>query len=386
MAKGNQSMSLQLQREFARFVARVFAAVTVLCLALAVAGCTAASGASKDAKPVVRIGYFANLTHAPAMIARQQKLFEKALAEKAHVEYTVFTAGPTAIEAMRGRAVDITYVGPNPAITGYIATDGTLLSVISGATSGGAKFIVKPELAPAIESKPTRAEVDGLRGAILASPQLGGTQDVALRNYLRIKDIPTDGSAGSATVSPSDNATTLALLQKGDIDGAWVPEPWATRLVQEGGGKVFLDEASLWPDGAFVTTHLISSKPFLNKYPGLVRAVLTANQQAIEFLNDPSNHSDAVAQVQAELFAQTGKTLGDAVIESAWPSLQFTSDPQAETLVENFGAAVKVGQLRGYFSDDIRGIYELAILNSIRRQSGELAIELPATIQRRNDQ
>lgn len=347
-------------------------------LAVSAAGCAPESQASQ--LPVVRIGYFANITHAPAMIAREQKLFESALQGKATVEYTVFSAGPSAIEAMRGRAVDVAYVGPNPAITGFIATDGTLLRIVSGATSGGAKFVVRAGLAPAIESHPTRAELDRLRGGVFASPQLGGTQDVALRNYLRIKKIATDGSDGSAMVSPSDNATTLALFQKGQLDGAWVPEPWATRLVQEGGAKVFLDEASLWRDGEFVTTNIVSSKPFLKAHADLVALLLTANNQAIDFLNVEANHAEAIRLVQRQLKANTGKELAPTVIEAAWPSLKFSSSPHGDTLAANFRAAVKVGHLLGYFSDDIRGIYDLRILNSLRRQGGLKPFSLPELV------
>lgn len=364
-------MWLIVKQSLSRTLALALAAGAMLF----VTGCAPAAESSK--LPTVRIGYFANITHAPAMIAREQQLFEQALEGKATVEYTVFSAGPSAIEAMRGRAVDVAYVGPNPAVTGYIATDGTLLSIVSGATSGGAKFVVRRELAPAVESKPTRAELDRLRGGIFASPQLGGTQDVALRNYLRIKKIATDGSEGSALVSPSDNSTTLTLFQKGQVDGAWVPEPWATRLVQEAGAKVFIDEAALWPGGQFVTTNLVASKPFIKSHPALLSAVLKANNAAIAFLNEPAQHDEVIRLVQKQLKANTGKELAPQVIESAWPSLKFSASPNGESLAANFGAAVKVGHLLGYFSDDIRGIYDLRALNSLRKQDGLKPFSLP---------
>lgn len=359
-----------------------FAALATLIAALVVPA-SAASAASLPklaTTKTVRIGYFANITHAPALIAKQKQLFEKYLGASVKIEYTVFTAGPSAIEAMKGRALDITYIGPNPSIAGFTTTDGQLLNVVSGATSGGAKFIVKAALAPATEGKPTAAEIAALKGKTFASPQLGGTQDVALRNYLRKNSIGFNGGDSGAVISPSENATTLSLFKSGQIDGAWVPEPWASRLILEGGGKVFVDEASLWKGGKFVTTQIVASKSFLKSYPGTVRAVLRANNEAIKFLSNPANKQASIDLVQAELYAQTGKKLTDDVINAAWPSLTFTQDPLGTTLAANFVAAVKVGQLVGYIPDDLRGIYDLRLLNSLRTFAKQKQISLPDSV------
>lgn len=323
--------------------------------------------------PVIRVGYFANLTHGTALVARQQKLFEKYLGNT-KVEFTYFTVGTAEIEALKGGAIDVGFVGPGPAISGYVTTKGSLLRIVSGASSGGAKFIVKPGLI-ATEGKPTAAEIAALEGKTIADPGLGGTQDIALRKFLKSKNLlNTLGS--KVNITPLANADTLSQFKLGNIDGAWVPEPWATRLVQEGKGKVFLDEESLWPKGQFATTVIFAGQKFLKKYPGSVRAVLQANNAAIEFLNKAENKTAAVDQVQAELLAGTGKKLADPVIAGAWDSLLFTQDPVASSIRQNFIAAVHVGQLQARTSQ-LKGIFDLRLLNSLRAAKGQKALSIP---------
>lgn len=355
------------------------ALVATLMASVLTACAPAATGesASTPAK-TVRVGYFANLTHAPALIARQQKLFEKYLGDT-KVEYTYFTAGPAAIEALKGGALDVAYIGPNPSVSGYLSTNGSLLNIVSGATSAGAKFIVKPDLI-ATEGAPTDAEIAALAGHNFASPQLGGTQDVALRNYLADHALTFSGSKPDVTITPLANADTLAQFKLGNIDGAWVPEPWATRLVLEGSGKVFVDEATLWQDGQFVTTNIVASQKFLKQHAVTVKAILQANIDAIDFLNKPENESSAKEQVQAELLAGSGKSLAADVIDAAWKNLKFTNDPLASTLLTSFDAAVKVEQLKGKTQDDLKGIYNLDLLNSLLSEKGATAISVPAEL------
>ncbi len=179
--------------------------------------------------PVVRIGFFANVTHAPALVAQQLRLFETFLGKDGtKIEYTAFNAGPAVVEAMKGGAIDVSYIGPNPSISGYTSTGGTLLRVVSGATSGGASLVVKPGI----------TSVSDLKGKKIATPQLGNTQDVALRSWLKDNGLKTSTTgSGDVTITPTDNANSLALFKKGEIDGAWLPEPWASRLVLEAGAQ-----------------------------------------------------------------------------------------------------------------------------------------------------
>lgn len=309
--------------------------------------------------PKVRIGFFANLTHAPALVAQQLRLFEQNLnREGTQVEYVLFNAGPAVIEAMKGGAIDVSYIGPNPSITGYNSTNGTLLKVVSGATSGGAYLVVKPGI----------NTVADLRGKKIATPQLGNTQDVALRTWLKTQGLQTTvAGGGDVTVIPTDNAQSLSLFKRGDIDGAWVPEPWASRLILEAGAKVLVDEKTLWqPSGQYVTTNIIASQAFLNQYPGTVRSILQANNTAIRYI--ASNVLKSRDIVQEQITKWTGKPLPDAVINRSWGNVRFTWDPLPLTLKRGADDAVSVGLLT-LGPKGVSGIYDLRLLNSVLKAS-----------------
>jgi len=319
-------------------------------------GVPAVNAAPKEkVAPKVRVGFFANVTHAPALVGQDQKFFEKYLTkDKTSVEYIAFNAGPTAIEAMKAGALDVTYIGPNPAINGFAGTRGTLLKIVSGSTSGGAELVVKP----------TINSVADLRGKKIASPQLGNTQDVALRAWLKEQGLSTSVTGGGdVTVIPTENAQTLALFQKGDLDGAWLPEPWSTRLVTEAGAKVFLNEKTLWKKGQFVTTHIIVNSEFLKKYPGTVRSILNGHLDALNYIAKDSTKSKDAVQRQIERV--TGKRLPDAVLDRAWTNLTFTADPISQSLRKSADDAVDVGLLTNLGSRGLSGIYDLRILNSL---------------------
>ena len=223
-----------------------------------------------DEKKTLRIGYFPNITHAQAVIGLNDGDFQKVLGDNVTVETVKFNAGPSAIESLLADRIDATYIGPNPAINGYLLTDGKDLRVISGAASGGASFIVRND--SGIET------VNDLGGKKFASPQLGNTQDVALRKYLIDNGFNTIENGGNVTVLPIANADILTAFLKKEIDGASVPEPSVfIRLVQEAGGKVLVDEKSLWPDGKFVTANLIVRTDYLEKNPEIIKKLLEAH-------------------------------------------------------------------------------------------------------------
>lgn len=307
------------------------------------------------AAPVIRIGYFANVTHAPALYAKEKKIFEAALAgTPTKIEWITFNAGPSAIEAFKGGALDLTYIGPNPSIAGYASTRGALIRIVAGSTANGAQLIVKPSI----------NSVADLAGKKIASPQLGNTQDVALRGWLAANNYKTTiTGGGDVTVIPTENAQTLSLFQKGDIDGAWVPEPWASRLVLEAGGKVLLDEKDIWPKKQFLTTQIVAATEFLKKYPKTVEAIVKGHIQAVTEIKK----SPAIAQeaVQAQIAAATGKRLSDDVIARAWSNLIFTYDPLPTTLVKSAEDAVDAGLLTNLGSRGLVGIYDLRILNKL---------------------
>ena len=224
-----------------------------------------ASSAGNREPVELRLGYFPNLTHATALAGIKKGIFEDALPDNVTLTTMPFNAGPEAVEAIFSGGLDATFIGPNPAINAFSKSKGEAIRIISGATSGGAYLVVKPEITSAAQ----------LKGKKLATPQLGNTQDVALRAWLKEQGLSTDAQGGGdVSILPQANSQTLDTFKSGDIDGAWVPEPWATRLVQEGGGKVLVDERDLWPNGQYVTTHLIVTPTFLKDHPDVVKALL----------------------------------------------------------------------------------------------------------------
>ena len=322
----------------------------------------ASTGAAGDSPVTVRLGYFPNVTHATAVVGVEKGLFQSALgADK--LEVSTFNAGPAAVEALFSGALDATYIGPNPAINAFVKSHGQALRIVSGATSGGAALVVKPDIANAA----------ALKGKKVASPQLGGTQDVALRSWLASNGLKTDAQGGGdVTIVPQDNPQTLDTFKAGAIAGAWVPEPWATRLVQEGGGKVLVDERTLWPNGEFVTTLLIVRTGFLNDHPDAVRRLLEGQIKANTFVND--HPTDAQQLTNQGIAKVTGKRLSDSVIAAAWKNLTFTNDPIASSLATSAAHAEHVGLLAKV---DLHGIYDLGPLNDALRAAGQSPVVAP---------
>jgi len=311
----------------------------------------------------LRLGYFPNLTHATALAGIKQGIFEKALPDDVTLSTTPFNAGPEAVEAIFSGALDATFIGPNPAINAFSKSNGEAIRIVSGATSGGAYLVVKPEITSAAQ----------LKGATLATPQLGNTQDVALRAWLKGEGLSSDPQGGGdVSILPQPNAQTLDTFRSGDIDGAWVPEPWATRLVQEGGGKVLVDERDLWPAGEYVTTHLIVTTEFLEAHPDVVKALLTGVVQATDYVNDQPLEAQAV--VNEGIADVTQKGLPEAVLSAAWPNLTFTVDPIASSLATSAAEAAELGLLE---TTDLTGIYDLTLLNEVLREAGRPEIAVP---------
>jgi NitT/TauT family transport system substrate-binding protein len=315
-----------------------------------------------DAEPngTLRLGYFPNVTHAPAIIGVQEGTFEHALGGGVDLQLQTFNAGGEAIEALIGGSIDATFIGPNPAINGYSQSD-DLLRIVAGTTSGGASLVVRD----GIDSP------EDLEGTTLATPALGNTQDVALRAWLSDEGYETDQSGGGdVSVTPQENPDTLTAFQDGSIDGAWLPEPWATRLIQEGAGHLLVDEADLWPEGQFVTTHLIVAKSYLDDHPENVRALISGLLDAIDVANDDPAEAQAVTNDGIE--ADTTNRLADQTIAAAWENLTFTPDPIASSLEESKDDAVEAGLLDDV---DLDGIYDLSILNDLLDERGAQEVD-----------
>lgn len=346
---------------------RTATAITSLGLVAAMmAGCASAAGdpaettAAAGTGPSVgelRLGYFANVTHAPALVGLEEGLFADALGEDVDITTQVFNAGPAAIEALSAGAIDATYIGPNPSINTFIQSGGESARIVAGAATGGAALVVRDGI-------DTPAD---LAGTTIATPQLGNTQDVAARVWLADEGFETDTSGGGdVQITPTENAQTLTLFQDGQLDGAWLPEPWVSRLIVDAGAHVLQDEADLWEDGEFPTTVLLVRKEFLDEHPDVVADLLEGHEAAVDWIAD--NPEDAPAVINGAIEKETGKPLADAVIERALEHVSFSVDPHAdtfETLVDN---GIQAGTQK---EGSIDGLFDLRLLNEQREAAGE---------------
>lgn len=337
-------------------------ASTVLLAASLLSGCSASSDASESStSPAeeLRLGYFANVTHAPALVGLEQGFFEDALGDTI-LTTELFNAGPATIEAISAGAIDAAYIGPSPAINTYIKSGGQSAVIVAGAATGGAALVVRDGI-------DTPAD---LTGTTLASPQLGNTQDVALRTWLADEGFETTTEGGGdVSITPTENADTLALFQQGGLDGAWLPEPWVSRLVIEGGAHVLTDEADLWEDGIFPTTVLLVNKAFLAEHPETVKALLEGHVEAVDWLNQ--NPDDVADVVNARLAADAGKALADDVITRALANVAFSVDPAARTFPVLVDHAVKA---KTGADGEIDGLFDFRLVNELLRAAGTEAV------------
>ncbi|MEU2435791.1 aliphatic sulfonate ABC transporter substrate-binding protein [Streptomyces rubradiris] len=321
-----------------------------------------AAGAEKtDGLDSVKIGYFGNLTHATALVGVQKGFFQKELGAT-EVKPAIFNAGPSEIEALNSGSIDIGWIGPSPAINGYTKSNGKSLRIIGGSASGGVKLVVNPARIKSLK------DVEGKK---IATPQLGNTQDVAFLNWAADQGWKVDAHSGKGdvTVVRTDNKITPDAYKSGSIDGAWVPEPTASKLVAEG-AKVLLDESTLWPEKKFVITNIIVRQGFLKDHPKAVEAVLKAAVETNKWIN--AHPDEAKAAANQRLATDAGKALPPKILDPAWKSIQFTDDPLAATLDTEAEHAVKAGLLE---KPDLKGIYDLTLLNKVLKAEGRPAVD-----------
>ena len=324
-------------------------AVTLIAAACGGGGISDGQGSEAER---VRVAYLPNLSHAQPMIGLQRGTFQEWMGQVS-IEERVFNAGPSIIEAIFGGAVDIAYVGPVPAVNGYIRSEGQALRVIAGAVSGGASLVVRSD--SGIEGP------EGLAGKRIASPQLGNSQDIALRSYLADHGLKSRERGGSVRVIPAKNPDILSLFLRKELDGAWVPEPWATRLVEEAQGRILMDERELWPEGKFSTALLIVRKRFLDEHPQLVGRWLEAHVEVTRWIDDHPEEAQGV--VKEEISRLIGVTLEDEVIAQSFSRLLFVYEPLAES-VEIMGLRLfTLGFIRS--EPDLTALMDLAPLNDV---------------------
>ena len=338
-------------------------ALTTLALAAVAATGLVACGGSDDTAggPVtLRLGYFPNLTHATPIVGIERGIFAKTLGSGVKLETKTFNAGPAAVEALFSGAVDAVYIGPNPTVNAWAQSRGKAIKVVAGAASGGVAFVVKSQI----------TTPEQLKGKKIATPQLGNTQDVALRYWLRQHGLNTtrDGG-GDVAILPQENPVTIDAFASGAIDGAWVPEPYASRLARAG-GRVLVDERDLWPDGRFVITNLVVSAGFLDRHRAAVKSLISASVESNRYI--AANPAEAQQALSTGIGTLTGKPLDLKQVAEAWKSLTFLDDPLADSLRAGAQHAREVGLLNPV---DLKGIYDLSLLNEVLAAQGSAKVK-----------
>jgi NitT/TauT family transport system substrate-binding protein len=351
---------------------RAATSVALLATAVAVGACgsgTTGSGSSSKPDPsTLNLGYLVNLTHAPALIGVSQGFFQGAMPKGTTVKTTTFSAGPAESEALLGGTLDAAFVGPGPAINAFIKTKGKVL-IVAGTASGGAGLVVSKSIA------------DGnfpadLAGKTLSSPQLGNTQDIALRTWLATKGLATSVNGGGQVSidSTSGNSVSLQNFEAGKIAGGWVPEPYESEFILQGKGMLAVDEASIWPNGQFPTTVLVVTQSLLQNHPDIVSDLLKGLVKSVNWIN--ANESAAPAAVNTALAASTGgKLLKSSVLALAWTHLSFVLDPFAADLQTGANNADQLGFNK---TSGIKGILDLGPLNSILTAAGDPTVSAGA--------
>ncbi|HEU0144780.1 MAG TPA: ABC transporter substrate-binding protein [Nitrososphaera sp.] len=307
----------------------------------------------------LRIGYFPNINHAQAVIGLGRGDFQKALGDNVEVTTQIFNAGPSAMEALLANQIDVTYIGPNPAINGYVQSNGEALRIISGAASGGAVFVVRND--SGINSP------QDLANKKFSSPQLGNTQDIALRKYLLDNGYKTKENGGNIEIIPAKTADIVSLMIKKDIDGAWLPEPWGAKLIKEADAKVLVDERDLWPNGQFVTAHIIARTDYIEKNPDVIKKLLNAHIDMTAWIND--NRDESVQIFNAELNKLMGQTIPEDEFREGVSRIELTYDPIKESLFKAANDAFDIGFL-GKTRPDLSEIYDMKILNEVLKERG----------------
>jgi NitT/TauT family transport system substrate-binding protein len=331
-------------------VKRLMAALGVA--ALITAGCAGSAQRARGSAETLRLGIFPNLTHAPGYVALGRGIFEEVMPHT-DVEITVFNSGTDAGEALLAGSIDATYIGPGPATNLYVESGGKV-ALVSGAVSGGASLVVRKGVG--IDTP------QDLAGRKVAVPGIGNTQDIALRTWLEANGMKSQDEGGDVAIVEVDNPELPQLFRAGQLDAAWEPEPYPSLLIEGGLAELFLDEAELWPEGRFVTTHLLVSTIYMEAHPQVVGQLVEANVEAIRFIQE--NPDEAKATVQAQLIEAGAPSLDQAVVDAAWDKLEFTWDPVASSLEQDAQDAFQLGYLE-QAPTDILDIYRLEPLNAV---------------------
>src|SRR6266487_4817362 len=292
--------------------------------------------ARAEEKTVIRFGHFPNITHAQGVIAhaltRQGKgWFEKRLGPNVEIQWYTYNAGPSAMEAIFAGSLDLTYVGQGPALNAYFKSNGAEIRVLADAANGGAALVIKPD-----GLIKTAAD---FRGKKIATPQLGNTQDISCRAWLKAQGFKVTQTGGDVTVIPTANPDQLGLFQRGGVDAVWTVEPWVTRLERDANARVFLEDKDT------ITTWLVSSVKFLRDRRDLAKKIAEANVELTKWIQQ--NEAEAQKLLIEELKAETRADFSPDAVAQAWKRIQFTSEVSRDLVAKSVQDGRDAGFLKG---------------------------------------
>ena len=304
----------------------------------------------------IRVGHFPNVTHAPALIARARGYFEKEFGNEAAIQWKTFNAGPEAIEALFAGAIDFLYVGPSPAINGYVRSRGEALRVVAGTAAGGAGLVVRKD--SGIE------HFEDLKGKRIATPQKGNTQDVALSHLMKEKGLVPKDRGGDVEIFHIAGGDQIITFLKNQVDAIWTVEPWLTRLTSEAEGKILFEESELWPEGKYPTTALVVRKKFIDEKRSLVQKFVAAHVRLLDWMN--GHEAQAKKLFNEEFARETGKGLPQDYLDNFFTRIEFTVDPLTAPFAESARHAEAVGYL-GKHQSEISRLFDLSFLEEAQK-------------------
>jgi len=326
-------------------------------------GITGCSSKKAESEAVnVRVGYFPNITHSQALVGREQGTFQKAVGAANKIDWKLFNAGPSEIEALFAGAIDIGYIGPGPAINGYAKSKGDI-QIIAGATDAGAIFVSRKGL--------VIKNLKDLSGKKIAVPQFGNTQDLTLRSILSKNGLKDKTKGGTVEISQAANADILTLLQKGDIDGALVPEPWGSRLIKEAKANIILDYKDIFREGKYTTAVVVVRTQFLKDHPQIVENFIKNHVETTDYIN--KNPGEAKKIVNKQITELTKKSIATDVLDAAFKRLTVTNNPEKDSVLDFVKSSVKEGFLKT--EPDTKDLFNLTILNKVLKDKGLAQIQ-----------
>jgi NitT/TauT family transport system substrate-binding protein len=335
-----------------KFSMVILAGVLIL---VGLVGCS--SKKAEDPNVNVRVGYFPNITHSQALVGRELGSFQNAMGKKNKVVWKLFNAGPAEVEALFAKAIDIAYIGPGPAINGYVKSKGDI-QIIAGATDAGAIFVSK--------KGEVIKNIKDLAGKKVAVPQFGNTQDLTLRHLLSENGLKDTTKGGTVEIRQAANADILTLLKKGDIDAALVPEPWGSRLIKEAGANIILDYKDLLLDGNYTTAVVVVRTEFLKDHPLIVENFIKNHVDVTQYIN--KNQDKAKEIVNKQITELTKKGISKDVLDASFKRLTVTNNPEKESVLDFVKYSVDEGFLKT--TPDTKDLFNLTILNKVLKEKG----------------